>query len=185
MTKLKTTSWDGPDYSMRFELTMKQFFGNKAYQIAGSAGNRSEVRRWLDKAVKKMMKDVDKIETTTRHRKMLLFELESLRKELKQLEDPLPLIYTLFSLCSRFLGYDYCKGGSYHTPIYYQTPGQYYTVKIWEGGDAMQDYYDKKDILSVRQETAKSLKNQGYDDFKVALVLNVSEYEVKKLRLSL
>jgi hypothetical protein len=185
MAKPKNRPRVGLDYSMHFEHTMMQFFGDKAYQIAGQASNLRSVREWLEKAVRKMMKDVIKIETTVRHRKMLSWELESLQKNLRQLDNPLPLICTLFSLSSRLLGYDYCKGGSYHTPVYHQTPGQYYTVKIWEGGDVMQNYYDKKDIVSVKQEIIKDLKNKGYDDFKMALALNVSEYEIKKLRLNL
>ena len=46
------------DYSMNFELSMMQFFGDKAHHIASYARNESEVKSWLKKAIKKMMKDV-------------------------------------------------------------------------------------------------------------------------------
>ena len=45
----------------------------------------------------------------------------------------------------------------------------------------MQDYYDKKNAIAVRRSVVQNLKLQGLDDYKIALVLNITEYQVKKL----
>ena len=46
----------------------------------------------------------------------------------------------------------------------------------------MQDYYDQKDMVSTRKRIVKQLKEDGLSDFKIALILNTSEYQIKKLR---
>ena len=48
----------------------------------------------------------------------------------------------------------------------------------------MQDYYDKKKAVAVRKEVVAHLKAQGLSDYRIALVLNTTEYAVKKLRAS-
>ena len=49
----------------------------------------------------------------------------------------------------------------------------------------MQDYYDKKDAVSARIKLAEQLKKEGLTDFKIALVLNTTEYQIKKMRKGL
>jgi DNA-binding CsgD family transcriptional regulator len=46
----------------------------------------------------------------------------------------------------------------------------------------MQDYFDEKSTLSVKKEIIEQLKVDGMSDFKISLVLKISEYQVKKLR---
>ena len=46
----------------------------------------------------------------------------------------------------------------------------------------MQDYYDKKDLISLRKNIYSFLKKDGLSDFRISQVLNISEYEVKKLK---
>lgn len=46
----------------------------------------------------------------------------------------------------------------------------------------MQSYHDKRDAISVRRTVIEDLKSKGFDDFKISLVLNTTEYEVKQLR---
>jgi len=166
---------------------MCQFFGDKANGIAYQASDKTSRRQWLLKALKAMLKQADKIETTTRHKKVLMSEIEYLSEKIKKSDEASwEIIFMFFSLCSRLLGYDYCKGLVYNTPIYHQTKGQYYNEKIFEeGGDALQHYYDNKDAISVRKKIIDDLKKQGYDDFKIALILNTTEYQIKKLRKNL
>ena len=171
---------------MDFELTMRLFLGDKAYHIAGQESHDKYRREWLLKAAKKILLRVDAIETTTRHKQMLMTEAEKLIQSLKgQIRSPWSVVYRLFRLCGRLLGFDFVRGAIVHTPIYYQTSEQYYTSKILEGGDALQDYYDKKDAVSTRERLAKQLKEEGLTDFKIALVLNTTEYQIKKMRKGL
>ena len=49
----------------------------------------------------------------------------------------------------------------------------------------MQDYNDKMSSVSVRKKLVRQLKDEGLNDFQISLVLNTSEYQVKKLRYEL
>ena len=46
----------------------------------------------------------------------------------------------------------------------------------------MEQYYDKKDAISVRAGVVNNLIKDGYSDFKISLIMNVSEYEIKKYK---
>ena len=133
-----------------------------------------------------MLKQVDRIETTTHHKKVLMLEIENLSEKIKKTDKASwEIIFGLFSLCSLLLGYDYCKGEIYNTPFYHQTKVQYYNAKTEEGSDAHQGYHDNKDAISIRKKITDDLKKQGYNDFKIALILNTTEYQIKKLRRNL
>ena len=135
---------------MDFELTMRLFLGDKAYHIAGQESHDKYRREWLLKAAKRILRRVDAIETTTRHKKLLMAEAEKLVQSLKgQIRSPWTIAYRLFRLCGRLLGFDFVRGSIVHTPMYYQTPDQHYTTEIFEGGDELQDYYDKKNAVST------------------------------------
>lgn len=168
-----------------FETTMKQFCGDKAWHIEDSFSNPTEFRKWLRKCISIAKKKVDKLDTTTRHKEMLMRDIEKLDERIKNNEDPKYIILASFSLISRLLGFDYCKGACLNTPFYYQEPGQHYTQLILEGGDVMQNYYDQKNLVSIRKKVYKHLKDKGLSDFKIAQVMNTTEYQVKKLKHNL
>lgn len=171
------------DTGMRFELTMRLLFGDKAYQIAGTEANPKHRKEWLQKSVRKLLRLVDGVDTTLRHKKMLMAELDAINELLKQGNDASwDLVYRLFRLSFRLLGFDYPNGANCHTPIYFQTPDQHFTTLLLSGGDVNQDYGDKNNAISIRESIVRSLKSGGLDDFKISLVLNISEYEVKKMR---
>lgn len=171
------------DAAMRFETTMRLLFGEKAYQIAGTEANPKHRREWLQRAVREILRVVNSLDTTPRHKQMLMAELEAISELLKGAKEASwDLVYRLFRLSFRLLGFDYVQGAKCHTPVYCQMPNQYFTSQLLGGGDPMQDYQDKKDAISVRKSIVKDLKAQGFDDFKISLVLNSTEHEVKKLR---
>ena len=168
---------------MDFEITVRLFLGDKAYHIAGQENQDKYRREWLLKSAKKVLQSVDDLETTTRHKQMLMTDAEKLIQSLKgKIRSPWISVYRLFRLCERLLGFDFVRGSIVHTPIYHQTREQYYTSQILEGGDALQDYYDQKDAVSMRKGLAEQLKKEGLTDFKIALVLNTTEYQIKKMR---
>ena len=167
---------------MEFETTMRLVFGDKAYHIAdfhGSAGGR---REWLTKVLREFTNDIDKLDTTVRHKQMLMGEIEAISALLKEDDPSWSLVYRFLRLISRLLGYDYVQGAKCHSLAYWQTTGQNLNTVVFEGGDVMQDYYDKKNAIALRRSVVNSLKAQGLNDYKIALVLNTSEYQVKKLR---
>jgi hypothetical protein len=174
------------DQGMVFELTVRLFLGEKAHQCAGEESSIKSKCEWLQKVAKKIMKRIDELDTTTRHKQMLASEAEQFLKKVQSSKaSPWEAVYVLLRLCGRLLGFDYLRGSIVHTPIYYQSYSQYYTSHILQGGDVMQDYYDQKDIVTTRKYIVKQLKEDGLSDFKIALVLNTSEYQIKKLRKEL
>lgn len=171
------------DTAMDFEMTMRLLFGERAYHIADEHGSVQGRRSWLAKAMQLLTQEVDKLDTTVRHRQMLMGEIEAIDAAVKAEAEPSwNLVYRLLRLSSRLLGFDYVRGAKCHTATYWQTPGQNLNSVVFEGGDIMQDYYDKKNAISVRRSVVQSLKAQGLNDYKIALVLNTTEYQVKKLR---
>ncbi len=171
------------DAPMEFELTMRLLFGDRAYHIASSHTHPAHRREWLQKAVRKLLRIVNAIETTTPHKERLIGELDKVSAHLKGAKEPSwELVYALFRLAMRLLGLDYFRGVRCRTPFYYQTPAQYDTAVTLSGGDVMQLYYDQKNAVSIRRSIAKDLRKNGMDDFHISLVLNTTEYKVKQLR---
>lgn len=171
------------DTAMDFEITMRILFGKKAYHIASSEANPTHRREWLQKAIRKLTRTINDLDTTVRHKQMLMAESEAISQLLKRAKEPSwELVYRFFRLASRLLGYDFVRGARCHSPLYWQSPAQHHTTHVFNGGDVMQDYYDQKDAISVRRSVVEDLKAKGFDDFKISLVLNITEYEVKQLR---
>lgn len=175
----KRTSAEGP---MDFEYMLRQFLGNKAFQTQGLRSNPKIIKRELRKILRKISKKIDNIDTTTRHKELLMHEIEKLQYDLEFKNiDLWTIIIHLFTLISRLLGYDY-HGVHINTPVYFQSENQYYIQIVLDGGDVIQDYYDKKNIITIRKKLYKELKNKNYSDFKIAQILNMSEYQIKKLK---
>lgn len=181
---MKSKGWRTINYSMAFEIAMMQFFGEKGHHIASHAGNETLTKKWLLKAIQRMMRNVDEIDTTVRHKEKILSDIGHLEDAIKKWDNPEEIIFIFFMLCGKLLGYCGYKARC-HTPVYWQTEDQCFTTAILQGGNAEQDYrIGRKNIVSVRKKLIQDLKRDGHDDFKISLILNTTEYEVKKLRRS-
>lgn len=169
------------EVAMDFEIMMCLLFGEKAHHIADQHGSTQGRRAWLTKAIRLLTREVDTLDTTVRHKQMLMGELEAIATLVKSESEPSwDLIYRLLRLSSRLLGFDY-RGAKCHTLTYWQSPAQHLNPVVFEGGDIMQDYYDSKNAIAIRRSVVQNLKTQGLDNYKIALVLNITEYQVKKL----
>lgn len=171
------------DRPLLFELVVCRFLGKRAYKAADSedfAKNRNE---WLRKVGRKILTEVDKLDTHDEHKKQLHLFAGTFRKELGRKEpNDRVLLYSALGLCAALLGLCSDRGAKFTSPVYSRTAEQYYTELILSGGDALQDYYDKKNVVEIRRKIIRSLKSEGIDDFHIGLTLNLSEYQVKKLR---
>ncbi len=168
--------------ALEFEHAMMLLFGDKAYQIAGQETNPTRRRRWLNKAIFTLSKEVMSLDTAPRHKQLLLAELDLATDLLNGASAPSwSMIYRLVRVVSRLCGFD-DGGKKCHTPTYFQTRNQYYTQDMLDGGDALQSRYDRRDAVSIQRSIVRSLKKNGLDDFKISLVLNISEYAVKQLK---
>jgi len=168
---------------MEFELTFRLLFGDRAKYIEGQALSPKSRTSWLRKSIDRIEHEVVAMDTTERHKQMLLGEVEAARDAVGTKADSgWPLAYSLLRLVARLLGYDFVRGAKCHAATYWQSVGQNLNSVVFQGGDIMQDYYDKKNAIAVRRQVVADLKAQGHSDYRIALVLNTSEYEVKKLK---
>jgi hypothetical protein len=167
---------------MLFETTIRLFFGNQAYQIAGQGSTPKYQRDWVRKVLKKLMRDIDKLDTTVGHKARLMKTADAAYRAVGRNDRPTwVLVYRLLAFVGRLLGYDFLEGSRLHSISYWQTPGQYYQADILSDDDALQGGYDKNDAIGLRSQVAKELSEKGLSDFKITLVLNTSEYEIANL----
>ena len=170
-------------YEMLFETTIRTFLGNKAYHIAGQVHIEKHRKEWYRKALKKIIAKVQDIDTSIKHKEQLAHWSERAldvlgEKKFREIEFTLYLL----RLTGALLGFAGVRGANVATLMYYQTSQQYYTEVISDGGDVMQDYYDQKNSVSIRKKLVAQLKEEGFSDFKIALILNTTEFQVKKLK---
>ena len=169
------------DISMAFERLMTQVLGQKeAYQSAGQFANPTTRDDWFRKTFKLMLKEVDKIDTTSRQKQMLMRDLQAAIDGLSGSRDPnWEVMFSLVSACAGFLGHDY-SGARVNTPCYWQSPDQRFTQAIFENAERKFEG-TKEDAVTIRAKICRELRANGTDTFTIALVLNTSEYQVKKL----
>ena len=175
-----------PSYEMLFETTIRSFLGEKAFHIAGQANTEKSHKKWYRETLKKIVKNVYEIETTTKHKEQLVRWSESALRELneKPYNESVFMLY-LLRLIGALLGLVGLRPYRIATLMYFPTPDQHLTEAIIDGEDALQDYYDEKNTVSVKKRIVNQLKNEGFTDFQISLVMNISEYQVKKLRKEL
>ena len=172
---------------MEFENTLRLVFGDLAYQSAGEEGNPVARRKRLRDLCRCLARHISALDTTEHHREMLLGEIDRFQAALKATREPSwRMIYTLLRFAARLLGYDYQSGVRPYTPIYERTENQRFTAALLDRKEGRTFFYSmKNNAIAIRREIAQSLKKKGLDDFVIALVLNTSEYQVKKMRRGL
>lgn len=170
---------------MDFEHMLRQYLGDKMYGSQGVRNNIKLVKKDLLKIINIIEERILTLDTTVRHKDMLLVEVERIRFDLKlKGTDAWTIIIHLLALVSRLLGYDYLKA-NINTPLYYQSTNQHYTQKILEGGDVMEQYNDIKNLIKIKRDLYFILKKENYSDFRISQALNISEGEIKKIKNSI
>jgi hypothetical protein len=153
---------------MAFETTLWLFLGKKAYQTAGYETNPAERRKLLRRALKRVTRAIDTIETSSAHKSYLSASAERALKmvPVRRPEPSWEAVYALLRLVGFLLGYGSAPGARTDTLRY--TPPRYYTK------EAM------RSAIETRGKVVSTLKRDGLSDFKIALVLGAAEYEVTK-----
>lgn len=172
-----------PGYEMLFETTIRSFLGDKAYHIAGQVHVERHRKEWYRKALKRVIAKIQSIDTPTRHKEQLALwserALDTLgQKNYRETEFALCLL----RLTGALLGFAGVRGANIVTLMYYQTPDQHFTEAIISGQDMSQYYDNQKNSVSIQKKLVAQLKGEGLRDYQIALVLNMSEYQVKKLK---
>jgi len=136
--------------ALYFEYVMGLFLGKNAHQCAGEETNKNARNKRLNNVAKVILKRIDKLDTTTRHKKKLLLGAEKFFEATKGRNiSTTNLLYNLLWLCGGLLGFE--SNGRMnaitHSLVYWQNKDQYMTSNILEGNDDSKEYEDKKTFL--------------------------------------
>ncbi|MFA6535098.1 MAG: hypothetical protein WCS92_02500 [Candidatus Babeliales bacterium] len=117
-----------------------------------------------------MQKIVDAIDTTPNHKKRLFTCLDRLNDALNDEIPSNQIIDILVMFCGFLFGFELDgRGSRTYSVEYWQNKEQYYTEKILHGAN---DYFDKKDVITIQRNIIEKLKTEGFDTFKIALIMH-------------
>jgi len=146
------------DLPMYFELCMRGIFGNEAHQIAGTYS--SERNKWLIKSLNFLLKNIDRLDITECKKEVVVSIIDQIKKRIPKCKDrnvaPWELVFEILILCSSAFGVN----------------------------QLMDDKRSKKNVISARKHVIAQLKGEGYTDHQVGIILNISEYQVRKIKSS-
>ena len=165
---------------MLFEETIRSYLGDKAFHIAGQAHPEKNRKIWFRKITKKIIRQIQKIESNSTHKERLAHCSEDCLTALRHPYSEIKFTLCILRLLNVLLGF---YGGvmpyRIATLAYFQTDKQHFTEAMIKGGDSPPDYYES--TLSTRKKIIGQLKDEGKTYFEISLALNLSEYEVQKL----
>jgi len=174
---------DARDIALTFEGTMRGFLGDAAYQTAGLASNPRSRANVIRRSLRKTLKAVDSTETALPHKERLMSSVEAALQSVRA--EPHPsweFAFSLLRLVAGLVGFDPNSGRRVRNLAYWQSPAQHYGELVAAGGDPLQAHHERSSIIATRQELVQLLKGRGLPDFRIALVLNTTEYQVARLR---
>lgn len=173
---------------LNFEYAIRQFLGNEADHIADHLHDDILFRKWLRKCLTVVKKRMLKMDTTSRHKEMLLNEvgkLDSLLKSRKGGSEK-EIIIALYWLMSRLLGLDAVSGKIYNEPFYHQTYGQFFLeLASWKNsGKGWSDIDNEihQNTITGQRDVYTYLKKKNLSDNEIAKILNTTELQIKKLK---
>ena len=166
-------------FEMLFETTIRSFLGDKAYHIAGQVHSERDRKEWYRKVIKKIIRQIQRIETSSTHKESLTHWSELSLDALKHPYNEIKFTLYILRLLNALLGYYGLTPYRIATPAYFQTPSQNFTEAMLKGDDDMQKR--NENTLSIRRKLIGQLKSEGKTYFEISQVLNLSEYQVKKL----
>lgn len=165
---------------MLFEETIRSFLGDRANHIASQAHSERSRKEWYRKVIKKIIRKIQQVESNTTHEERLAHWSERSLLALKHPYNEVEFTLCILRILNVLLGFDgTVKTRSIATLAYFQTPSHLFTEAILEGRNELQDNYES--TLSIRRELIGQLKDEGKTYFEISLILNMSEYEVRKL----
>ena len=166
-----------------FEYTIRSYLGQKASHITVLTHSEISRKKWYRKVIKKIIREIQQIETGSTHKEKLVSWSENCLNALNER----PYKDIRFTLCvlrllNVLLGF---HGGLEPRRIailgYFQTPYQHFTeTTAEEDKDYLPNYYDES-TFSARKKLIGQLKDEGKTYFEISLILNLSEYEIKKI----
>jgi len=172
------------NFEMFFEMTIRSFLGDKAFHIAGQAHSIKDRKQWYKKVLKTIIRDIQQIDTNTRHKEQLAAVSEIALRMLNERKfNETSFTLYLLRLIAGLLGLRGVRPCRVATPAYFQTPNQHFTEQILDGRQSHKESQaQEQNSIAMRKRIVSQLNSEGLNDYQVSLVLNISEYQVKKLK---
>ena len=121
---------------MLFEYTIRSFLGDDAFHIAGQAHPEKNRKIWFRKITKKIIRQIQKIESNSTHKERLAHCSEDCLTALKHPYSEIKFTLCILRLLNVLLGF---YGGltpyRIATLAYFQTPCQHRTEAMVKGND--------------------------------------------------
>lgn len=170
---------------MAFEICMRRVFGDEADHIAGSCLDEEYRGEWVSRLLKQLIRDAQELDTAQKHKERISYLLEALQKQNWKGDDASwGLVFDLLALATELFGYEGIRGHRPYTPMYWQELQTHLDIGN-ERGQTEHLVQEFQSAAARRVEVVRYLKDQGLNDFEVAMALKTSEYEVKKLKKSI
>lgn len=167
-------------YSLNFEYLMMMLFPKGVSSVASFADDEKYVKKWLRKTIKKFVKEVNTLDTTQRHKDMLILHLESVNHRLNG-GNVWEIMFDLLNIIARLFGFDYHKGQKLLSAMYTETPYQHFWSGLHAGEDWKKQNAIRESFIRKRIELIENLKQEGYSTFDISQIFNTSDYEIKKI----
>jgi hypothetical protein len=173
------------DPQMDFEVAMRQWFGEKAWGIAGSAYSPATRNKWLRKWIQAITVEIQELDTDANHKHRLLSIVDSIERGIRGSKDPQwAHIFSLLELVAALFGRLDVSGRQSRRPFYaYEDFYQY--IDSGENIPELGRLNDRPTILSARLEAVSYLEGRGMPLWRIAQALNTTVYQLKKLRAEL
>jgi hypothetical protein len=177
---------------MSFENMLVLVLGKHYYQWASRAIDIVSVRQGLKSFIKQIKKDIDKLDTDLRMKDLCSLYLENLERNSKKAitaNDFRELLFDSLKLSATLLGYDSSNYPNVSRPrtIHYEQDllrefkENYSRKKVKKS--YWQEYYNLKSRLHLkRHKLVLDLVKEKYSSAEIANILNMSEYEVHKIK---
>jgi len=139
-------------------------------------------KKWVQKFLKQLIRDVQDLDTTQEHREHVSENLQSLLNSNWTGEDASwRVVFNILTILAELMGYSEFSGKRVFIPAYWQSLNTHLDIGNANGKcDELQKEF--KSAAGHRADVIRYLKDKGLTDFEVAMTLKTSEYEVKKLK---
>lgn len=164
---------------------MRQWFGEKAWGIAGSLHSTSTRNRWFRKWVSAVTKEIEDLDTDASHKDRIMALLDAFERTLKGSNSPdWPQILILIELINVLFG-RFDVSAMRQRTLFYAYEDYFNYIDSGENLPEIGRLRDQPTILGARLDAVEFLESRGLPLWRIAQALNTTVYAIKKLKAEL
>lgn len=173
--------FSGLGFPMLFEESIRSILGDRALQIADQAEDQGCRKHWYRKVLRKTVRMMKNIESNTTHERALAHWSELALDSLNHRRfNEVAFTNCILGVMGAMLGFVGLKGYCITTPVYFQTKNQRFADSLIAYGVDTSYWDELNSSESIRKRLIGQLKDEGKTYYEIALVMNITEYKVKK-----